>query len=279
MSTEAGYGIGEVAARTGIAEGTLRMWETRHGFPRPQRLPGGRRVYSPTEVDRIKAVMAGRREGLSLSAAIRRALTVGAEPEPSVYRALRNQFVHLHPSSMSKRALLWITRAIEDECAARAGEPLLIGCFQREHFYRQSEPRWKELAQSSERTIALASFPVLRTPPNAPAEVPLGAEDELKREWVVICEDDDLSACVIGRQRLNRGALPEFEVIWTVEPDVVRAAARVCVGFVATSAPSLVDDLAIEMATTPPAASASHLRTAVDLATRITDYATGATNV
>ena len=27
--------IGDLVARTGVSEGTLRMWERRHGFPSP----------------------------------------------------------------------------------------------------------------------------------------------------------------------------------------------------------------------------------------------------
>ena len=28
--------IGDVAERTGVTEGSLRMWETRYGFPEPE---------------------------------------------------------------------------------------------------------------------------------------------------------------------------------------------------------------------------------------------------
>ncbi len=44
-----------------------------------------------------------------------------------------------------KRTLIALSHAIEDECAARAERPLLFGSFQRERFYRDSEPRWREL--------------------------------------------------------------------------------------------------------------------------------------
>ena len=39
MSTgEPGIPIGRLVALTGVSEGTLRMWERRHGFPVPERL-------------------------------------------------------------------------------------------------------------------------------------------------------------------------------------------------------------------------------------------------
>ena len=48
--------IGELVARTGVREATLRMWEHRHGFPAPQRLESGHRRYRETEV---RALLAG----------------------------------------------------------------------------------------------------------------------------------------------------------------------------------------------------------------------------
>ena len=42
----AGLTIREVVQRTGVEAPTLRMWEQRHGFPDPQRLPSGHRRYS-----------------------------------------------------------------------------------------------------------------------------------------------------------------------------------------------------------------------------------------
>ncbi len=38
--------IKDVAEQTGIAAGTIRMWEQRYGFPAPQRTPSGYRRYS-----------------------------------------------------------------------------------------------------------------------------------------------------------------------------------------------------------------------------------------
>ena len=41
-----GLSIGELARRTGVPAATLRSWEDRYGFPRPQRLGGGHRRYA-----------------------------------------------------------------------------------------------------------------------------------------------------------------------------------------------------------------------------------------
>ena len=92
---------------------------------------------------------------------------------------------------LRKPALVWLSRAIEDECSARSPRPLLFAAFQHEHFYRQVESRWREFARTAERAIVLADFPDLRAPANAPVEVPLKPTDPLMREWVVACDAPD----------------------------------------------------------------------------------------
>jgi MerR family transcriptional regulator, light-induced transcriptional regulator len=266
--------IGDVAAQTGVGESTLRMWEARYAFPAPKRLPSGHRRYSEQDLARIHAVLRARDEGLPLPYAINRARRLEAEPRPSVYGALREQFPHLHPRQLPKRALVWLSRAIEDECTARAPRPLLFAAFQHERFYREVEPRWREFARSAERAIVLADFPHLRTPADGPAEVPLRESDPLMREWVVACDAPQLSACLVGWERPRTADEPRlFETIWTVEPDVAREAARLCCDLTAQRAPGLVDDLRDRLADTPAAGDQSHLRGAVELATRLLGYA------
>lgn len=52
-----GNTIRVVAARTGFAMGTLRAWERRYGFPRPERRArSNRRLYSSADVDRLLAI-------------------------------------------------------------------------------------------------------------------------------------------------------------------------------------------------------------------------------
>ena len=55
--------ISDVVERTGVAEGTLRMWERRHGFPVPERLPSGHRRYSEEQVELVLRVLAARASG------------------------------------------------------------------------------------------------------------------------------------------------------------------------------------------------------------------------
>src|SRR5690348_6144268 len=97
--------IGELAERTGVSEGTLRMWEARHGFPVPARLPSGHRRYQPIDVDRVRVALQAREDGLPLPMAIERAQRHGVEPRRSLYAALRERFDHLHPQLLPRRTL------------------------------------------------------------------------------------------------------------------------------------------------------------------------------
>src|SRR3978361_419062 len=65
--------IKDVAERTGIAAGTIRMWEQRYGFPVPDRTPSGYRRYTEDDVDTLRKVLAPRHRGLSVPAAMHRA--------------------------------------------------------------------------------------------------------------------------------------------------------------------------------------------------------------
>ena len=52
-SSDAGLSIGVVSRATGIPPETLRTWETRYGFPSPERRPSGHRVYAESVVPRL----------------------------------------------------------------------------------------------------------------------------------------------------------------------------------------------------------------------------------
>ena len=271
---DSGLSIGDIASRAGVGEGTLRMWEARYGFPTPRRLPSGHRRYSEQDLERVHAVLRGRREGLSLPTAINRARRLEAEPRPSIYGAIRERFTHLHPQLLPKHTLVWLSHAIEDECAARAPRPLLFACFQRESFYRQVEYRWRNLAASAERAIVLADFVRVRKPRHAPAEVPIRAGDPVMQEWVIVCDAPELSAFLAGWERPHEpDDARRFETIWTVEPTVVREAARTCSDLVAQRAPELVADLRERLASPALPAEEPQLRAAVEVATRVTVYA------
>jgi DICT domain-containing protein len=271
---EQGLSIGDIASRSGVAVGTLRMWEARYGFPDPERLPSGHRRYSEMDLERVRTVNQAREAGLPLAMAIERAKRLNDEPRPSVYGALRERFPHLHPHLLPKRVLIPISRAIEDECCARAPHPILFACFQNERFYRQSEERWRALARTAETALVMADFDAVRQPAEAPVEVPLAKDDPMISEWAVVCDAAKLSACLVAWERPRaHGQERCFETVWTVEPAVVREAARVCSELVARTDPGLVAGVRERLADRPPPPGEPYLRSAVELTQRAMLYA------
>jgi DICT domain-containing protein len=264
-----------MSARSGVSEATLRMWELRHGFPTPLRRSSGHRRYSELDLVRVRAVLRARESGLSLQAAIDLASGQTDEQPPSVYAALRERFPTLEPQLLSKRGLLAMSHAIEDESMARAERPLLFGCFQRERFYRQSEERWRELGRTAERALVLADFRRLRRPRHAPLEVPIRASEPVGREWVIVCESPGFAACLAGWERPHASpAARAFEALWTVEAPAVRLAAQVCWRLASQTAADAVADLRERLYDTPVIRE-HELRTAVQLSTRMVSYAVG----
>ena len=51
-----GLGIGAVARMTGVDEHTLRIWERRYGFPKPERSSGGTRLYRLDDVRKLRLI-------------------------------------------------------------------------------------------------------------------------------------------------------------------------------------------------------------------------------
>ena len=244
MSASSGLTIREVSERTGIGQPTLRMWEQRFGFPEPRRLASGHRRDSEEDVDQVLQVEADRRAGMSLPAGIARARAAAGLPDASIYAGLRRARPDLDPFVLPKRTLIAMSHAIEDECAARAERPLLFASFQRESFYRSAEPRWRELARSAELAVVFADFAEERTPADGPIEVPIDRSDPLGREWSLVCEGQDYSACLAAREPPGQDDVPDadrsFETVWSVQAAVVRDAVRLAVGLMRGRDPNLV---------------------------------------
>lgn len=234
--------IGDVARATGLGEATLRAWERRYGFPQPRReAAGGHRRYAAEEVERLLRVVAERERGIALPVAIERARAAAAGI-PSLFAHLRERRPDLQPMTVSKRHLIPLARAIEEESAARAERPLLIGSFQRERYYRQSERRWRELGRGAEHAFVFADFERLREPADGPAELPVDRSHPVSREWALVCVAPEHGACMVAWEppgRTRPGDAREFELLLSVEPGVVREAAEVATALAAPIAPEL----------------------------------------
>ena len=64
------YNLSAVLKETGLQADVLRVWERRYELPKPQRTPGGHRLYSDYDVAIIKWLRARQTEGLSISRAV-----------------------------------------------------------------------------------------------------------------------------------------------------------------------------------------------------------------
>ncbi len=268
-----GLTISDLASRTGISAGTLRAWESRHGYPTPQRLAGGHRRYSPSVVTVVKEIARRRDAGQKLAAAMEAALAMDARPELSVFAGLRRRHPELAVRTIRKATMLALTRAIEDECCARAEDPLLFAGFQKAKFLAQSGARWDELARTAAASAVFAEFAV---PPTgtAPLHVPITADSPLLREWFLVCDAPDYPACVSAWELPGQTGVRDderaFEVVWTVDPRAVRDAARVAAGLAEMLVPGTVF-LTPRLGDVPPAASAD-LRRAAGLLDRTLGY-------
>ncbi len=98
---DATLGVGEVAARFGVATHVLRHWES-VGLLSPERVTGRRRRYGPRDVFRVAAVLRAKEAGLGLESI--RGLLTAEEPEERTalleghLAALREQVAALQAS-------------------------------------------------------------------------------------------------------------------------------------------------------------------------------------
>src|SRR3954454_17753328 len=151
-------GIGEVAELTGIAVGTLRMWEQRYGFPVPHRTSTGYRKYSSDDVEVLRRTLALREQGLSVGAALERAQEVSKPAAtPSLYGSVGAvNGLPIRPRKLRNDTLGVVSRTMEDEALACGESSFCFGAFQRYKLYRQFEPRWQRLAQVSNAAVVFA---------------------------------------------------------------------------------------------------------------------------
>jgi DICT domain-containing protein len=223
--------IKDVAERTGIAAGTIRMWEQRYGFPEPQRLPSGYRRYVPEDVETLRRVQAYRRRGLSVTAAIARAREAGgASDRPSLYATVAATEHGARPQVLRKATLEALSRAIEHETLALAAAPVLVGAFQRERFYRPIEERWRRMAAHADAAVVFADFGAVRHPVDGPDELPIEPGDALGNEWAVVVDAPGFAASLVAWEQPGTGRGDErarrFEAIWTLDPEAARRACR-----------------------------------------------------
>ena len=73
--------IGELSRRAGVTPELLRAWERRYGLLQPTRSPGGLRLYSPDDVERVRRMQQHLAEGLAAAEAAALAAESRESPE------------------------------------------------------------------------------------------------------------------------------------------------------------------------------------------------------
>ena len=85
------YTIAEVEERTNLSSALLRQWERRYGFPRPERSPGGHRLYSETDLEALRHIKQWIAEGVAPSQAVKRYLEGLTQEGPRPPEALSRE--------------------------------------------------------------------------------------------------------------------------------------------------------------------------------------------
>jgi len=65
-----GFNLKAVIQETGLSAETLHAWERRYGLPKPDRTPGGHRLYSLRDIQILNWLSARQKEGMSISRAV-----------------------------------------------------------------------------------------------------------------------------------------------------------------------------------------------------------------
>jgi DNA-binding transcriptional MerR regulator len=189
--------IKDVAERTGIAAGTIRMWEQRYGFPVPGRTPAGYRRYTLRDVDLLRRVASLRESGLSVPAAIQRAQASEPIDQPSLFGAVVAMGAPVTSQLLRKRTLTSISRAMEDEVLARGTSPILVGAFK-----KSATTAWCSTATGAWRRWRTSrscspTSPTSGKRPTSPRRSP-SPEDAIGNEWAVVIDAPGYAACLLA---------------------------------------------------------------------------------
>jgi MerR family transcriptional regulator, light-induced transcriptional regulator len=148
----------------------------------------------------------------------------------SIYAPL-SRHEHLSVHRLRKSTLISLSWAMEDQFCARADRPVLFAAFQQQHYFEQSRRRWEKLGRLASQAFVLADFDqthraddlnYVAVPPGSP----------LSDEWVIVCDSAELPVVLAAVEVPGQESVPEldrlFDAVWTMDPETVRDASRIC---------------------------------------------------
>lgn len=228
-----------VSARTGLTPDVLRVWERRYGVTRPVRSPGGQRLYTDADVERLsllrRATLGGRTVGQVAHLGLSELAALVAEDEaarapersaPSASTGVAGQAADeafelalaLQPAALQQR----LRRALAEVGAGVFLEGVLAPLFQRLGTGWHSgtvSPAQEHLATAAARRVLDECMTLLAPPAGAPALVvatPAGDRHELgallvgaaaaEAGWFVIYLGVDLPAEAVAEVARRSGA-------------------------------------------------------------------------
>lgn len=122
------------------------------------------------------------------------------------------------------------------------------------------------------RGSGVRRLPTLRAPAGGPVELPVARHDALTREWAVIVQASGHVVCLVGWEPTTARPVTDrerrFEVIWSVEPEVVGEAAGMCAAIAAGTAPALAATTLATLDSEPRPTAADQLRLAAAITNR-----------
>src|SRR5436853_4909103 len=93
MAGTAHLRIGELSRRVGVPAELLRAWERRYGLLQPVRSPGGFRLYTTEDAERVARMRQGLEDGLSAAEAAAAALQ-SARPSEGLLEVAAASLLH-----------------------------------------------------------------------------------------------------------------------------------------------------------------------------------------